>query len=282
MHDVLPPRGSKGAEFGCGTGTLSYVMAGGRVLDYDDYMNVSHLISYSKGADIYNSKPVIKPTLDASGLRYTFAYGIDHKEGLIDKADQLNGFYEHTLLHDLNKPLPLEDDSLDWGFSNVLYWLKDVSKVLKGWARVLKKSGLLYLFVPNQHFKSKAWLYYKSPHQGDTAYLNYFERGYNSLIHHFYSQKQWGTLFKKSGYRILTHQSYLSNPVMEIWNIGLRPISPLLIEMASRLAPGERNATKLKWIKFFRDFFMPVLENERAHKRAEKDCAFHFFILENN
>src|SRR5207302_1811207 len=118
-----------------------------------------------------------------------------------------------------------------------------------------KKSGRLYLFVPNQHFKSKAWLYYKAPHTGAKAYLNYSDRGYNSLIQHCYSRPQWETLFRKSGFRVLSHKAYLSNPVMEIWNIGLRPISHLLIAMASHLRAVDRNAAKREWIKIFGKFF---------------------------
>ncbi|SRR5258706_7952484 len=281
MHDIRPPVGGKSADFGCGTGMLSYIMAGGRVPNYDDFMNVSQLTSFHQGADIYNTKAAIKPNLDASGLRYTFTYGIDHKKGLIDKAKQFNGFYEKTLYHDLNKPLALEDRCFDWGFSNILYWLEDIPRVLKGWNRIIKPSGRLFLFVPNQHFKDKAWLYYKAPHRGEKAYLNFFDRGYNALIRHFYSRSKWKALFKRSGFRVMTHQSYLSNPVMEIWNIGLRPVFHLLIDMASRLLTTDRNSVKKEWIQFFHNFFLPVLQHELAHEQTEQDCAFHFFILEN-
>jgi SAM-dependent methyltransferase len=277
QHDTQ----GRGADFGCGSGILSYVMAGGKMKDYDDFMNVSHLNSYMKGADIYNSKVLVKPSLDSSGLHYTFSYGIDHKMGLLHKARHFNGFYEHTLQHDLNKPLPLPKGYFDWGFSNILYWLQDPSKVLRQWGQTLKSGGRLYLFVPNQYFKRKAWLYYKAPHRGDHAYLNYFDRGYNALIRHGYSQPTWQAIFQKSGFRTVSHRHYLSNPVMEIWNIGLRPISHLLIDMTSRLSKSERDDTKLKWTTFFEKFFLPVLQQELAHKQTEKHCAFHFFILEN-
>src|SRR5260221_3221741 len=122
LMDGEKPSG-RGADLGCGTGLLSYVMAGGKVSDYDDFMNTSNLLSFRKGSDIYNSKAVIKPVLDGSGLRYSFDYGVDHKKGLLNKAEQFKNFYKQTHLQDLNKPLPFPDQYLDWGFSNILYWL---------------------------------------------------------------------------------------------------------------------------------------------------------------
>jgi SAM-dependent methyltransferase len=280
MHKEAPK--GRGADFGCGDGLLSYVMAGGRVRNYDVFMNVANRGAFRKGADIYNSKARIKPQADGSSLRYKYAYGIDHKAGLIDKAGKYEGFYGATLIRDLNRELPFNKGHFDWGFSNILYWLNEPGKVLKEWGRVIKKSGKLYLFVPNENFKERAWLYYKAPHKGEKAYLNYFDRGYNSLIHHYYTGARWERMFKKSGYRVVSHRPYMSSAVMDIWNIGTRPISHLLIDMAARLKGADRNAVKSEWIKFFRGFFEPIIPGELSGKRPERECAFHFYVLENN
>lgn len=279
MHKEKP-RG-KGADFGCGDGMLSYILAGGRVKDFDVFMNVSGLGAFRTGKDIYNAKAAVKPSVSSGHLRFSYQYGLDHKDGLIDKARQYGDFYKNHIVQDLNKPVPLADNELDWGFSNILYWLKDPQAVLRGWGRAIKKDGRLYLFVPNENFKEKAWLYYKAPHKGSLAYLNYFDRGYNALIHHCYSGKKWETIFKRSGYRVVSHKAYLSDPVMQIWNIGTRPVSNLLISMSSRLAPAARKAEKTAWTKFFSDFLAPVAAQDLARRRPESECAFHFYVLEN-
>ena len=270
-----------GADFGCGDGSLSYVMAGGKFSNFDVFQNVTRLDLFSKGADIFDLKAKIKPSVDGSHLRYRYLYGIDHKRGLIDKARQLGGFYEKTLVQDLNKPLPLHDDELDWGFSNVLYWLENPVDVLREWGRCIKRSHRLYLFVPDESFKEKAWLYYKAPHSGKRAFLNFFDRGYGKLIKHDNSRSKWVSIFEKSGFRVVSHRSYLSDAVMEIWNIGTRPIAHLLIDMAARLSPRNRTLVKRKWIASFKDFFRPILLAEIMSKSGHGGDAFHFFVLEN-
>ena len=67
---------------------------------------------------------------------------------------------------------------------------------------------------------------------------------------------------------------------MDIWNIGTRPIAPLLINMASMLSPESRENAKAEWIDYFFHFFTPIIEGELERKIPESDAAFHFFVLE--
>ena len=280
LMDKEQPKG-RGVDFGCGDGMLSYIMAGGKVADYDVFANVSGLSSFAGGADIYNSRVRVKPVVDSSALRYVYACGVDHKPGLIEKAGQCGRFYGELLVRDLNKPLAFGGPGFDWGFSNILYWLNDAAGALGGWGRAIRKGGRLYLFVPNEHFKNKAWLYYKAPHRGRKSYLNFFDRGYNPLVRHYYSGAKWEALFKKSGFGVVSHKPCLSDPVMDVWNIGTRPVSHLLIGMANRLRKSDRTAAKREWTEFFRKFFEPIIEREIGRRQRDASCAFHFYILEN-
>ena len=270
----------RSVDLGCGDGTMSFVMAGGAIDNYDVFMDVGQLKDYNSGADIFNNSTKIALDINNDRLRYSYEWGIDHKEGLIDKAKRFKPFYNDSLVFDLNKNLPFEDDYFDSAFSNVLYWLDDMDNTLSGWRRVIKKQGKLNLFVPNVNFKEKSWLYYAAPHTGDKKYLNYFDRGYNALIHHCYDTAQWTSIFQKNGFTVMDHHLYLTNPVMDIWNIGTRPIAPLLIEMAKQLSPEGRECSKAEWIEYFSRFFMPIIEGEFEKKAAESDAAFHFFVLE--
>jgi len=269
-------------DLGCGDGTLSYVMAGGRIHDYDVFRDVAEPSGYGHGVDIHNVAPQTLLELDDSGLRYFFSMGVDHKQGLIEKARRFKNFYCDTLVHDLNKPLPLPSESFASAFSNVLYWLDDIDSALQDWNRILKPAGRLFLFVPNHNFKQKAWLYYAAPHGGERRYFNYFDRGYNALIRHCYDHKRWTTLFKKHRFAVLHHHTYLTDPVMEIWNLGTRPLAPLLIDMANRLSSEGREAVKRKWIDFFIAFMSPIIEGEMGRVVSNDKCAFHFYVLEKN
>lgn len=268
------------ADLGCGDGTMSFIMAGGKLKQYDVFMEVCRLQEFNSGADIYNRKTELPLDTDSGGLRYRYQFGIDHKDGLIDKARRFAPFYQETLVRDLNAELPLETGQLDSAFSNILYWLGDLDRTLTEWQRVLKQKGKLFLFVPNANFKEKASLYYSAPHQGERGYLNYLDRGYSSLIQHCYSYAKWSESFKRNGFEVADHHLYLTNPTMEIWNVGTRPIAPLLINMAGMLTPERRGEAKAEWVDYFARFFMPILEGEFERKVAETEAAFHFFVLE--
>ena len=268
------------ADLGCGDGTMSFVMAGGRIRDYDIFMDVGPVQEFNAGADIYNSRTDISLDLDPEGLRHCYEWGIDHKDGLIDKAKRYAPFYRNNLVFDLNQNLPFEERHFDSAFSNILYWLDDPDRALSDWQRVLKPGGKLCLFVPNATFKTKAGLYYSAPHAGDRAHLNYFDRGYGGLIHHCYDTATWSDPFARNGFSVQDHHLYLTDPVMEVWNIGTRPISPLLISMANKLQKADRDLVKAEWIDYFVKFLQPLIEGEFERKVPESQAAFHLFVLE--
>jgi SAM-dependent methyltransferase len=278
------PFTGKSIDLGCGDGTLSYIMAGGKIKDYDVYNHIAALDSFNNGSDIYNKVVDVTTVLNIENdtLRHRYTYGVDHKSGLISKANMIRDFYGNTLVHDLNQPLPFADASFDTAFSNILYWLDDLDAVLTEWRRILSPSSKLLVAVPNDNFKEKAWLYYKAPHTGHKEYYNFFDRGYNRLIRHTYSASEWKALFERNGFMVSRHIKYLTDPVMEIWNIGTRPLSPLLISMAAQLPPENRSQIKEEWINYFMKFFYPIVAGEFGATPLEGGYAFHFFVLEVN
>lgn len=278
MHDVSVA--GRAVDLGCGDGTMSYIMAGGRIRNYDVFLDVGHLSEYTAGADIHDVLADRSLDTDDSQLRYNYSFGIDHKEGLVSKVRRFKQFYRQSLVHDLNEPLPFQEEAFDTMFSNILYWLQDVDTVLADWNRVLTTNGKLILFVPNINFMEKAWLYYQAPHQGNLRYLNFLDRGYGSLIHHCYSASRWEEYFEKNGFQVAYHKPYLTDIVMKIWNIGTRPIAGPLIQMANRLLPLDRQQSKGEWVDYFTEFFCPILEEEFAKPCSEHECAFHFYVLE--
>ena len=268
------------ADLGCGDGTMSFIMAGGLLGAYDVFLDVGDVKNYKDGSDIYNQLTDISIESDQRYVRYAFEWGVDHKAGLIDKAKRFHPFYTNNLIFDLNKKLPFESEYLDSAFSNILYWLDDIGGVLSEWNRTIKKNGRIHLFVPNANFKEKAWLFYSAPHLGENKYLNYFDRGYNSLIHHCYTRADWENIFQTNGFEVVGHHPYLTKPVMDIWNIGTRPIASLLINMASKLDHAARSEVKQEWVNYFADFFMPIIDGEFEREVPENETAFHFFVLE--
>lgn len=267
-------------DMGCGDGTMSYIMAGGAIEDYDVFMDVGQLRNYNAGVDIHDRNPAFSLKTNDSNLRYKYNWGVDHKAGLVNKARRFSGFYDTVAIYDLNNKLDFENGYFDSAFSNILYWLGDMDSVLSEWRRVLKDKAKLYLFVPTSSFKEKAGLYYSAPHAGDRRYLNYLDRGYSSLIHHCYNTAQWAVFFQRNGFVIADRHLYLTNPVMDIWNIGTRPIAPLIINMSNMMPDENRAIAKSEWVDYFTGFFRPIIEGEFERKVDENEAAFHFFVLE--
>ena len=270
----------KSADLGCGDGVMSYIMSGGVIKDYDVFSDVTGLNKYNEGEDIFNCNTEQMLVLDNSGVRYNYSLGLDQKAGLINKANRFTPFYKQTLVYDLNNDLPAETGTLDSAFSNILYWLNDPVKVLSNWNSMLNSGGKLMLLVPGESFKEKAWLYYNAPHSGNHKYLNYFDRGYGELIKHCYSTSTWSEIFERAGFSIDTHRPYLTDAVMELWNIGTRPIAPLLINMAKRLEKTHRDEAREEWSDYFSKFLTPIIEGEFDRDVTETETVFHFFVLE--
>lgn len=267
-------------DLGCGDGTMSYIMAGGRTANYDAFQDVAGLDHYNAGSDIHNVMPTTGITVDDSHLRFIFSEALDHKAGLIEKARRFKNFYKNARVHDLNIKLPFDDKTVDSAFSNILYWLSDVEAVISDWSRVMKSGAVLNLFVPSRNFQDMSWIYYRAPHSGDNKYLNFFDRGYADLIKHCYDSEEWASMFRAAGFQVRHHERYLSRPVMDIWNIGTRPIAPLLIKTADRLSASDRAEIKQEWVSYFHSFFLPIIEGEFGRPLTESQAGFHFFVLE--
>ncbi len=74
------------------------------------------------------------------------------------------------------------------------------------------------------------------------------------------------------------HRQYLSKTVIEIWDIGLRPISPFLIEMVNLINLKNRLEIKLKWFDHLIPFIEPFCELD-WYTDSEFPAAFHLFVL---
>jgi SAM-dependent methyltransferase len=269
-----------GLELGCGDGTMSYILAGGMLTGWDTFMEMAHLDQYSAGADIHNKAPTLKLNLDNTHLRVNYALGVDLKPTLVQKALRFSKLYDDGLAQDLNRPLEI-DRQFPFLFSNILYWLDDLDSSLKNFAGALTVGGHAFFFVPNFNFKKKNWLYYSAPHEPPRDYLNFFDRGYAKLIHHCYTASEWERKFARAGLKVRSHIPYMSSRVTDVWNIGTRPIAPLLISMTQRLSASDREQVKQEWVKFFNQFFAPIIEAELNENFSSDDSyAFHFFNLE--
>jgi len=116
-------------------------------------------------------------------------------------------------------------------------------------------------------------------------FLKYLDRGrYSSNIKISKSYLEWKQLFDKSGLKIVEHKTHLSKTVMEMWDIGLRPLFPVLIKLVNAVKnKDELLEIKKEWIEIFMKFLEPIFYLELQNKlNQDKEKAFHYFVLEKS
>jgi SAM-dependent methyltransferase len=270
----------KNIEMGCGNGLLSFIMAGGKIdFEYDVFLDVDNPELYSTTPkDIFDKISDRKVKFDDSLLKYSYDYGVDWKEGLLSQSGRYSNLYKKVLQADLNQAVQLEK-KYDTIFCNMLYWLNDPQEVLEKWGSLLKENGKIILFLTNQNFKDRGWLYYKAPHKGTLDYLNYFDRGYGEMSFKDFTKDQWEEIFKKAGYSVEKCVNARNDTIMNIWNIGTRPIASPIMIMAEKLGLNERREVKKYWVDFFYEFFKPIIEKSKTVSCKDENCSYYFYVL---
>jgi len=259
-------------DLGCGDGTFSFTLFGGKCdIDFDTFRTETK--DFYKGRDIYDQPPKIKPRILVKP-RMKIDVGLDWKKNLLDKAKDLK-LYDRLIQHDLNKPLPFDNECFNTIFSNVFYWIKNLSQLLSECNRILKKKGKLILCVPDVRFREN--LIYNLFLSHGHLWAKYLDRGIYSNIGHCYSYTNWKKLLEHSGFRTIKHSNYLSENFVQFHNIGMRPYSPYVIEMANSLKSATRKRIKRRLM----EEITPIIESYVEYETSLKSCgSFHLFVLQ--
>ena len=270
---------SPSLDLGAGNGLLSFVSMGGELSpNYDFFTNAGGLDSFFKGGDIYNSfSKAGKPEYILKKPDYIIDIALDHKENLLKQAEFL-GVYKKLIAADANKTWPLEEKSLESVISNVLYWLSDKHHSFRELHRVLRKGGKVFLFLQTKNFTKFCLSYHPEDFPGYEKTLRVLNR----------SRKEshlWQTdigeieqLAGQYGFEVLHHQYCYSKFFLTMWDIGLRPLSPVLIDMANSFSPEKRKQYKEKWVDILHEILQPIY-NEETRKELS-DGGYLYVVLE--
>lgn len=275
---------SPSLDLGTGDGIFSFIRAGGQFdIAFDAFQSVSHLDHFFDNVDVFDSfdkpiKPIISRPSD-----YQIDFGFDHKDNLIKKAKTLD-LYKSLILGDANQPLPFNNNFFRSVFSNIIYWLDDPQKIFCEISRILKPGGRCCVMLPNKTFPEFSFYYNfcvkTENHKFD--FLEKLDRGRMSEnIKHAKSGKEWKHIFERAGLDVVSHKTHLSKTVIQIWDIGLRPLFPLLHKMVRTINEESLVELKREWIKTMKIFLDPIrlMDNEL---NTGIEAAFHCFILEKN
>ena len=152
-------------------------------------------------------------------------------------------------------------------------------------ARVMSRGGKVALMLPNITMPEFSFYNNHFVKTGDMRYefLKLLDRGrHSSNIKVAKSYDDWKDIFDNSGLRIIDHKMHLSKTVIEMWDVGLRPLFPVLHKMVNAIENKDTLIEiKREWIDIFMKFLDPMFKleiDEQLDQNREK--AFHYFVLE--
>ncbi len=253
-------------DVGAGTGLFSFIAAGGRLSpDHDLYRNVGHLDAFWAGADIYDQyhEPP-NPSLVNQRPAHTFDCAFDHKENLKRQAAFLR-FYDDYRIGDANRPWPFAAGQFRSVFSNMLYWLDDPAHCFSELARILASGGKASLFLLNPTFAASCPTYRSGDYPPYQALLRQLNRGRADCRRWEVTDEELDRLAARQGFRILRKRPCLSPLILQLWDIGLRPLSPVLIKMANACSPDQRRRSKQEWVEICYQLLLPLFRHEHGN-----------------
>jgi SAM-dependent methyltransferase len=266
---------SPSLDLGSGNGIFSFITAGGAFsLDYDWYRNVNP-DGFWDNRDIYDT--LTTPPTQSAIIRppdHRIDCALDAKQHLLCQAETLK-FYRHVVLANANHRLPFRDSSFETVFSNILYWLDSAEASMKEIKRVLRSGGRSLLCLPDHKFKDYCISYHWRELNSEA--LRLLNRGRSESSRWAVSYSELMDLAKRIGFKVVAHSYYLSPLTLKLWDIGLRPLSPVLFRMIKKLTEADRLSIKSEWIHILRPFLIELYELDG---KSNEQGGYHFVCLE--
>ncbi|HZG84652.1 methyltransferase domain-containing protein [Paenibacillus sp.] len=261
-------------DVSCGDGVFSFLTFGGQTSPDSDMFRA---IKFGKregefdAFDFFDDTYKIKVEKSPE-IRYE--YGADWKSSLIQKAEKLN-FYDNTLVHDNNLPLPFADESMDYVYSNSSYWVENFENHIKDLVRITKQGGYVVLQIKNDNIKKLSSKVY-APMMGETFH-KIIDAGRASTWKGLRSKDELVRFISSiDDAKLETIEPIYGDILAVVWDIGLRPLFNPLVKMANNLSDGQRIEIKNEWNEIFFQLFEEVINKYRV---VEEQAIEHTFVL---
>jgi len=270
---------SPSIDISCGDGLFDFIHFGGKIDDEIDFFQktIAEKFSHDSFVDIFDSFDENYEVKILKNPKHKIDYGTDWKQSLLNKSEKLN-FYENLILHDNNQlPLPFDDNFFKTIYSNAIYWTqKDKVKSLLGDIhRVLHPDGIaiLQVMTPSHLETLNEMSAFLSPKA-----IEILDRKRRDTMTIEWNANDWKNLISNSGFKIKEiRNTYPNKIILDIWNIGLRPIGHLLIQMSDSLPLEKRRQIKKEWVDIFYELFKPLLNLEETY--TDETQPYPCFIL---
>ncbi len=246
-------------DVSCGDGVFSFLHFGG-ALDpaFDVFTSVCALNRrpgdptdmFDYVADDY------RPPIE-SRPKEKIDVGTDCKATMLAKAERLR-FYDRLVEHDNNRPLPFDDGTFATVYCNAAYWVENINGFVAELRRITASSGRIIL-----HVKLDAMRDYTLDRYEDvlgSRFLEILGRNRFDCWPTLTDRATWESRFASAGLTIEQSRPFVTRTHAHLWDVGLRPIAPLLIRMANALTPATRAQIKRDWVALLEELLTPLAD----------------------
>lgn len=271
---------SPSLDLGCGDGTFSFLRGGGELEERFDVFEVGNLNKFYANVDVYDTFDENSEVKITKAAEYMIDVGMDHKQNLMNKAARL-GLHKKFVQADANKPLPFENESFQTIFSNIIYWLDNPASVFKEIYRILKPGGKCCVMLPNTLYLESSFYYQLSlkAKRKEFDFLQLIDRGrVSDNLKIVNSRQGWQAIIEQAGLVVEDCIPHISKTLIQIWDIGLRPIFPMLKKMVQNLDEKVFLEIKREWVELFMRIGEPIVKNDSLLTQGEEFCFFCFVL----
>lgn len=262
-------------DVSCGDGTFSFVTAGGSFdREFDVFAGAANLDEFFDDVDIFDSAPEEYDPKIRTQPDWSYTVGTDHKPALLEKASRL-GFYDELVEHDNEKPMPVETNRFRFAYTNAAHWIDNVDLHLSELARITDPDGKVALHLKT-HTVYQFLEYLRSEWTGELGeeLIDMIDRGRSDHYETLDSKEGWTRRLEDAGFDVQSVEPVIGLGHIQMWDIGLRPISPHLIRMAHSVEPERRKRIKIEWLDTWGDLLDPFMEPGFSFASAEEAAEY--------
>lgn len=247
----------------CGDGIFTYLHLGGRFEPtFDVFSSVGRLDEVTEQhADMFDHDQGEYDPPCTSAPRKKVQIGLDLKPNLLWKAGAL-GLYERLVRHDSNAPLPLSAASVQTLYCNAAYWVREIDALLSEMRRVVSPGGAVILHVKLADMRR--FTLNSMRRTLGSRFLEIIGRSRISCWPSLFPQREWERRFRRAGLTVDSVRTIATKTHAHLWDVGLRPLAPLLVRMAQGLKPETRAAVKRDWVALAMELSLPLCRGDLA------------------
>jgi SAM-dependent methyltransferase len=292
-------RSSRTVDLGCGDGTTSFVMLDGVFgPGFDAFMtvqadeqNIVPDIRRSESGSLSDSSGDFYNSYDERWSRYLsiehapewrYGIGLDWKESLLKKCQDL-GIYDRLVPHDANTALPFSDESQDFLFSTIVYWLRDTQHSLQEAARVLQPGGVFAFSAPDENINGRTL----ESLIGSYGYpgLEVLDRGRNAnWARHAQSKENWETQIAAAGLKIVEYRRFHSALQIMFGETTIRPLLRAYQTLYKNLLPDHQDIFmefKSSWTEEIYRLLEPFAD-PKWMSADRQEMVYHAFVVQKS